>query len=124
MELSEQMMDAIAFEVRKTKGWMKFMGIVMIVVGALQAITIVGIVFAWLPIWIGILLTQAAKFAEKFSAMKDVSALHQMLTKLRLFFLIQGIMIIIGIVASIIVIIVYVIFGLAMLGMMSQAGQF
>ena len=31
------------------KGWMKFVGIMFIIQGAITAITIVGIVIAWLP---------------------------------------------------------------------------
>ncbi len=45
-------------------GWLKFVGIVTIVSGALAALSVVGIIFAWIPIWLGILLMQAAARAE------------------------------------------------------------
>jgi len=44
----------------KMTGWLKFVGIVTIVSGALAALSVIGIVFAWIPIWLGVLLMQAA----------------------------------------------------------------
>ena len=43
-------MDIVAEKLRSMKGWLKFLGILTIIAGALQVLTIVGIVFAWLPI--------------------------------------------------------------------------
>ena len=40
----------------EARGWMKFLGIVMVIAGIFTAITIVGIIIAWLPIWLGVLL--------------------------------------------------------------------
>jgi hypothetical protein len=34
-------------------GWMKFLGVVSILEGALAVLTLWGILFAWLPIWPG-----------------------------------------------------------------------
>ncbi len=42
------------------RGWIKFLGILSIVSGALGALSIIGILWAWLPIWLGVLLFQAA----------------------------------------------------------------
>ncbi len=120
MEFTEQVVNDIAYEVKKSRGWMKFLGIVMIISGALSALSIVGIVFAWLPIWMGVLLTQAAGYAEKFANLKDANALKTMLSKLRVFFLIQGIVLIVSIVITVLVIVFYIIFGIAMLGIIGQ----
>ena len=37
-------------------GWLKFLGIILIIAGGLYALTLVGIIIAWLPIWLGILI--------------------------------------------------------------------
>ncbi|MFO7651171.1 MAG: DUF5362 family protein, partial [bacterium] len=44
---------------RGLAGWLKFFGIVTIIAGALNALSLVGILWAWLPIWLGVLLVQA-----------------------------------------------------------------
>lgn len=44
----------------RVTGWLKFLGIVNIIGGAFTALSIVGIIIAWLPIWMGILALQAA----------------------------------------------------------------
>ncbi len=87
-----------------TAGWLKFLGIVNIVAGGLTAITIVGIVIAWLPIWIGILLFQAGSRAAELGVTGDPEKLIQMLQKLKTYFIIQGILLLIGVAFWIIVI--------------------
>ena len=42
------------------KGWLKFLGILAIINGALTALSIVGVLIAWLPIWMGVLAVQAS----------------------------------------------------------------
>ncbi|MDR3444436.1 MULTISPECIES: DUF5362 domain-containing protein [Dyella] len=89
------------------KGWMKFLGIVFIIGGALYAITIVGIIIAWLPIWIGVLLLQSAGALERAQVSGDVAAMKEALTKLRSFFVIQGVMMIVGIALWVLALIFY-----------------
>jgi hypothetical protein len=42
-------------------GWLRFLGWFNIIFGIMYAITIVGLLFAWLPIWIGICLKNAGE---------------------------------------------------------------
>ena len=42
------------------KFWMQLLGVVSILYGVLLAITIVGLIVAWIPIWAGVVLMQAA----------------------------------------------------------------
>ena len=42
-------------------GWLVFLGWFNIIAGILYALTIVGIIFAWLPIWIGFCLKNAGE---------------------------------------------------------------
>ncbi|MDI3262741.1 MAG: DUF5362 domain-containing protein [Fulvimonas sp.] len=96
------------------KGWMKFVGIIFIIQGALTAITIVGILVAWLPIWIGVLLLQSSSAIERAQLQGDAAALKESLAKLRTYFVIQGVLYLVGIVLMVI----YFSFFASMLGAM------
>jgi hypothetical protein len=98
--------EQIRTNLRETKGWMKFLGIVAIIAGALEALTIVGIVIAWLPIWIGVLMTQAASRADEFVTKASPADLIEYHSKLKTIFTILGIVAIIGLIAAAIAIII------------------
>jgi len=74
------------------KGWMKLLGVLMILNGLLVAATIVGIVVAWLPIWTGVLLFQAAGAAERAHETDNAVELTTALAKLKTYFMILGIL--------------------------------
>lgn len=80
------------------KGWMKLLGVVFIIQGVLAAITIIGIIVAWLPIWIGVLLLQSAGAIEQAQATGDEVQFRRSMDKLRTYFVILGILILISIV--------------------------
>jgi hypothetical protein len=80
-------------------GWMKFLGVVSILEGALAALTIVGILFAWLPIWLGLLLFKAAEDAE-IASKDDPARLEPFIKRLNKYFMIQGIVTLLGLVAG------------------------
>jgi len=82
--------------VKGMAGWLKFIGIVSIIGGGLQALTIVGIVIAWLPIWMGILLLQAGSRARAYGESADTAGMAEFTGKLRTYFLIQGILTIVS----------------------------
>lgn len=86
-------LTAIAMQ---SKGWFKFLGVLMIIYGIILAISIVGILVAWLPIWMGVLLFQAGSRAEGAVVFNDARHLVGMFDKLRVFFVIQGVLAIIG----------------------------
>ena len=90
--------EQIRSNIKETKGWMKLLGILSIIGGALQALTIVGIVIAWLPIWIGVLLTQAASKADEFVTKASPADLIEYHSKLKTIFTILGIVAIIALV--------------------------
>lgn len=102
------------------KGWMKFVGIMFIIQGAITAITIVGIVIAWLPIWTGVLLMQASNAIERAQMSGDSSALKESLARLRTYFIIQGVLYLIGIA----IFVLYFIFFGAMFAAMLKNGTF
>jgi len=101
------------------KGWMKFVGIMFIIQGAITALSLVGIVIAWLPIWIGVLVMQSAGAIERAQASGDAAALKEALAKLRTYFVIQGVLFLVGIA----MIVLYIaVFG-AMFGAMLHSGS-
>jgi hypothetical protein len=97
--------------------WMKLLAVVWIIGGVLQALTIIGILVAWLPIWLGVLLFQAASAAERAAASGDTAAAIEASNRLRVFFMIQGILMLIAIAFFAFV---FLTGGLAMMGAMSR----
>ncbi len=87
---------------RGMTGWIKFMGIMTIIGGCLQALSIVGLVIAWLPIWMGVVLTKAGSRAREYADKGDFASLEGMIGQLKTYFTISGIMIIISFAVSII----------------------
>ncbi|MGQ9708225.1 MAG: DUF5362 family protein [bacterium] len=106
--------------VRGMKGWLKFLGIVQIVAGIFQAITIIGILFAWLLIWLGIILNSAGNKAQEYAEKGEPQALTDFTNKLKLYFIINGIMMIISLAVFALSMIVLVV--LAALGFLSLPG--
>jgi hypothetical protein len=95
--------------VRSMTGWMKFLGIVSIVGGALNALSLIGILWAWLPIWVGIVLMQAGSRAGEFAERGDAPSLTAFMGRLKTYFAISGITIIISLALSIITVIAVVV---------------
>jgi hypothetical protein len=100
------------------KGWMKFVGIMSIIQGVFTALSIVGILIAWLPIWIGVLIMQSAGALERAQLSGDAYALKECLTKLRTYFVIQGVLYLVGIALMVL----YFMFFSAMLATMMKNG--
>lgn len=103
------------------KFWMKLLGVMMIISGALQVLSIIGIVWAWIPIWLGVLLFQSAGAAEQASSTEDAVLAERATDKLRLFFMIQGILML---VALVLVGLMMLFGGFAMVAGMMGAGDF
>lgn len=73
-------------------GWLKFLGVINIIQGAMAALTIVGVIVAWLPIWLGVLLFQAGNRASSAQYTNNPRELVMMMDKLKMYFVIQGIL--------------------------------
>ncbi|MEO0086051.1 MAG: DUF5362 family protein [candidate division WOR-3 bacterium] len=104
---------------RAMSGWMKFVGIVTLISGILQALSIVGIIWAWLSIWLGILINQAGSSARSYADTGDEASLNTLTGRLKLIFKLIGILIIVSVAVSIVAGIIWAIIfatgGLAML---------
>ena len=91
----------IAAPLYGAKFWLQLVGVMMIVYGVLTAITIIGIVVAWLPIWLGVLLFQTAKSIEAAYTSEDEPALLAAMGKLKTYFTIMGVLTLIGLVFAV-----------------------
>jgi len=102
METSnETLIKELAQKMQGAYFWMYLVGVLMIIGGVLQAITIVGIVFAWLPIWLGVLLCMAASSLNQANMTGDADRLQQMLARLKMYFVVQGVVSLIAIVLGV-----------------------
>lgn len=91
----------------EAKGWMKLFAVLAIIGGALQALTIVGILFAWLPIWMGVLLWQSADAADKAHASGNAEQFMVSQKKLKTMFTVYGIVTIIGLIIGVVVLLIF-----------------
>jgi hypothetical protein len=104
----------ISTPVYQSRGWMKFVGVLLIITGVFYALSIVGIIIAWLPIWMGIVLFQAGSSSEQAFFSGDKFSLLKSLNQIKLFFTIMGIMSLIGILLSVIGVIMFIVGGFAL----------
>ena len=84
------------------KTWLKLLGIIAIIQGVLTALSIVGLIFCWIPIWVGMLLLKSANDFEKYEYLDDEEAAASALEKLALLFKIVGIVAIVGVALAVI----------------------
>lgn len=79
---------------------MKLLGVLSIIWGVMIALSIVGILVAWLPIWLGILLFQSASAVERAHLQGDEAGLIEALGKLKTYFTIAGVLAVIGLIVA------------------------
>jgi len=94
---------------RGMAGWMKFMGIMTIIGGCLQVLSIFGIVVAWLPIWMGVVLTKAGARAGEYADKGDFASLEGLTGQLKMYFTISGILIIVSFALAIVAIVAWLV---------------
>ena len=81
--------------------WMKLVGVISIVGGALLCLSVVGILVGWLPIWLGVLLFKGASCAQTAEVTGREEDLAESLYRVGLYFKIQGILMIVVIVLQV-----------------------
>lgn len=97
---SQDLIKEISLPIFQSKGWLKLLGVVMILQGIFMAITVFGIIFCWLPIWMGVLLFQAANQIEGAQFQGSKPHLLDALTKLKTYFMINGILMLVMIIIA------------------------
>jgi uncharacterized membrane protein len=106
---SEQLVKYLCDNVARSATWMKLLGVLLIIDGIIMLISVIGIIFCWLPIWLGVIIFKAAGDAE--TANKGVpQQLGEYVQKINRFFLIAGIL---ALIYLIIVLIFFFVFGMA-----------
>jgi hypothetical protein len=121
MELDSATREKVITSSKDMNGWIKFLAIFSIAIGALYALSIFGIIIAWMPIWLGIILLKVANSTREVAEGK-VESLGNMFTSLKTFFILTGIFTIISIALSFIW---FIIFGIAMVsGILGETGGF
>ncbi len=108
----EQHIKDISLPLFKSVGWIKFLGILSIVYGVMVALSLVGLLIAWLPIWLGVLLTQTATKIQQSQYMGDKEALIKAQSQLSTYFTIYGVLTLIGLIFGVIIFIVAITTGI------------
>ena len=104
----------ITLPLYEAKRWIKFLGGVLVGVGVVYAVTIVGLVFAWLFVWLGVLLWQAGCEIDRAFPQGEEVPLSIAFGKLRRFFVVAGI--------ATLVYLVVMALGLAVVGALALLG--
>ena len=105
-------MQALSEPLYRAKFWMKLVAVMMIIYGVLCALSLVGIIIAWLPIWMGVLLFQSTAQVERAHMASDDQAMLTALSKLKTYFTITGVLLLVGILIWVIGIVVVISAGL------------
>lgn len=103
------------------KFWMQLIGIMLIISGVLTALSIIGIIVAWIPIWAGVVLMQAAGGVRRAYELEDEQEAKRAISRLRVHFTIMGVLLLI----YIILMAAGLLFGIGagMMGMSSMQGM-
>ncbi len=96
-----QMVQQLSMPIYQARGWLKFLGVLSIISGVGSALSIVGIIFAWLPIWMGVLMFQAGSSIESAGQFGDKFAFLRSLGSLKTYFVLQGVLTLLGIVFAV-----------------------
>lgn len=96
-----QTVQQLSMPIYQAKGWLKFLGVLSIISGVGQALSIVGILFAWLPIWMGVLMFQAGSNIESAAQFGDKFAFLRSMGSLKTYFVLQGVLTLLGILVTV-----------------------
>lgn len=107
----EMLIRELIQPLKNSAGWIKFLGVILIVYGALIALTIVGILIAWLPIWLGVLLVRAANNTNSAYYQGNRFAATAALRNVGSYFTIYGVLALIGIIFSVVAIVIVIVTG-------------
>jgi hypothetical protein len=92
-----RIIQELSAPIYQARGWLKFLGVLSIISGIGGALSIVGILFAWLPIWMGVIMFQAGSSIDSAGQFGDKYAFLRSLGGLKTYFMLQGILTLVGI---------------------------
>ncbi len=91
-------------------GWIRFFGIIQIIMGVLSILSCIGLLYGWLFIWAGAILMKASNAGEQASVSRSETALVEYHSHVQKFFKLMSIALIITLIVSIIIVVVYFLF--------------
>jgi hypothetical protein len=106
-----QTVQQLSLPIYQARGWLKFLGVMTIIGGIPSVFALVGI----LQIWIGVLLFQAGSSIESAGQFGDKFAFLRSMGGLKTYFIIQGVLTLIGIIFAVTVL--CIMFVLPLLGL-------
>jgi hypothetical protein len=74
------------------KGWMKFLGILNIIIGILNCLTCIGAIIGWLPIWMGVIIIKASNNLNDATLGNTGSNIFEATQRIKTFFTIYGVL--------------------------------
>lgn len=98
MEEEKQFIKDMSDPLNSSQVWLKLLGVLNIIQGVIAAMTIIGIIIAWLPIWMGILLFRAGSAIESARMSGDKTLFLKSQESLKTYFIINGVITLIMIV--------------------------
>ena len=87
----------------EASGWMKAFAIIGIIGGVIQCFTVIGIIVAWVPILMGVILFQSASLAEEAKGYGSADKLKASFQKLKSYFMLMVLMPLLGLTLVLIV---------------------
>ena len=100
----------VAEPLYRAKGWMKFMGVLTIIYGGLLVLSLSGIIIAWLPIWLGIVLCSASSKIGLAFETDNENELNASLKNLATYFRVSGIAALVIIIIAVIALMGFIAF--------------
>jgi len=88
----QQIIRELSLPIYQARGWMKLLGVMMVLQGIITALTVVGLIICWLPIWLGVLLFKAAGTIEGAQLSGNRAMMVESLNKIKTYFLINGVL--------------------------------
>jgi hypothetical protein len=86
----EQLFARLIIPLQQSRFWIQLFAGCLIFYGALLTVTGLGILVAWLPMWIGVLLFMASKSIRRAYNENDANALISTITRFKTVFTILG----------------------------------
>ena len=103
------------------KGWITFLGVMFIIYGAFQCLSIIGAVIGWIPIWIGIKLNRTADLITQSRESSNDSIAMAATEELGSALKILGIFCLVSLIVIVLMILGYIVFIVVMLGLFASA---
>ena len=98
--MQNETVQALSLPLYSAKGWLKFLAVMSIIGGIFSALSIVGLLVAWIPIWQGVLLFQAAGAIEQaYLSGNQEQLLAQ--NKVKTYFIIMAVLLLISVVLGV-----------------------